>query len=321
MAFDVSALNAYVNEHRSELMSAAVLAFKSSQYFQPMPETKGPTTLNLLSAPVTFQSGESCGFNASGNVSFTQRVLTPGALKVNESFCPDALRKYYMQNEVNIGAGRETMPFEEKVLALIVKKIGEAMEVAFWQGDKTNGTGNNAFFDGLHTILKADCGANPTVIPSANKVTAGSSDTIYDRVKALAEMVPDAMGNKMNFYMSTKNFRKLSLIITNSNMYHYQRDIDSENLTMIFPGWVASLASTPSGVSIPRKWPTASTSRTMWSRSTSGSARTTRSSASWPSGSPVCSTRSRRMSSLASPTAVSKPTASNGRGTQPLPIY
>ena len=236
MAFDVSALNAYVNEHRSELMSAAVLAFKSSQYFQPMPETKGPTTLNLLSAPVTFQSGESCGFNASGNVSFTQRVLTPGALTVNESFCPDALRKYYMQNEVNIGAGRETMPFEEKVLALIVKKIGEAMEVAFWQGDKTNGTGNNAFFDGLHTILKADCGANPTVIPSANKVTAGSSDTIYDRVKALAEMVPDAMGNKMNFYMSTKNFRKLSLIITNSNMYHYQRDIDSENLTMIFPG-------------------------------------------------------------------------------------
>ena len=226
MAFDVSALNAYVNEHRSELMSAAVLAFKSSQYFQPMPETKGPTTLNLLSAPVTFQSGESCGFNASGNVSFTQRVLTPGALKVNESFCPDALRKYYMQNEVNIGAGRETMPFEEKVLALTKKIVSMRSLTCLMITHNMQSA----------LVLKADCGANPTVIPSANKVTAGSSDTIYDRVKALAEMVPDAMGNKMNFYMSTKNFRKLSLIITNSNMYHYQRDIDSENLTMIFPG-------------------------------------------------------------------------------------
>lgn len=236
MAFDVTALTQYVNEHRTELMSAAVLAFKSSQYFELMPECKGPTALNLLSAPVTFQSGESCGFNASGNVSFSQRILTPGSLKVNESFCPDALRKYWMQNEVRIGAGRETMPFEEKVLSLIVNKIGEAMELAFWQSDKTNGTGNLAFFDGLYTILKADATAGTPVIPSANQVTAGSSDTIYDRLKTLVEMVPDAMGNKMKFYISTKNFRKLAMLIVNANLYHYERNVDSENMAMIFPG-------------------------------------------------------------------------------------
>lgn len=233
MAFDVTTLTQYVNEHRSDLMSAAVLAFKSSQYFQPMPETKGPTALNLLSAPVTFQSGEACGFNASGNVKFTQRILTPGAIKVNESFCPDALRKYWMQNEVMIGAGRETMPFEEKVLSLIVNKIGEAMEKAFWQSDKTNGTGNLAFFDGLYTILKADAAS---VIPSGNKITAGASDTIYDRMKAIVEMVPDAIGNNMKFFISTKNFRKLAMLILNANLYHYERNVDSDNMAMIFPG-------------------------------------------------------------------------------------
>lgn len=233
MAFDVSALPAYVEEHRSELMSAAVLAFKSSQYFQPLPDTKGPTALNLLSAPVTFQSGESCGFNASGNVTFSQRILTPGPIKVNESFCPNALRTKYAQNEVMIGAGRETMPFEEKVLSLIVNKIGEAMELAFWQSDKTNGTGNLQYFDGLHTILKAD---SASVIPSGNKKTAGSSDTIFDRMKDLVEMVPDALGNKIKFFMSTRNFRKLAMLILNANLYHYERNVDNSNLTMIFPG-------------------------------------------------------------------------------------
>lgn len=236
MAFDVTALTQYVNEHRSELMSAAVLAFKSSQHFQPLPEVKGPTALNLLSAPVTFQNGDSCGFDASGNVSFSQRILTPGHLKVNESFCPDALRKYWMQNEVMLGAGRETMPFEEKVLALIVAKIGEAMEVAFWQSNKTSGTGNLQFFDGLHTILAADAAASPVVIPAANKVTAGSTDTVFDRMKALVEMVPDALGNKMKFYMSTKNFRKLAMLIMNANLYHYERNVDSSDMRMIFPG-------------------------------------------------------------------------------------
>lgn len=236
MAFDVTALTQYVNEHRSELMSAAVIAFKSQRLFQVMPEVKGPTTLNLLSAPVTFQSGESCGFNASGNVAFTQRVLTPGIVKVNEEFCPKTLRKYYMQNEVMIGAGRETVPFEEKIMSLIIANIGAEMEKAFWQGDKTNGSGNMAFFDGLHTILKADATAGTPVIPSANQYTAGSSDTIYDRMKTLVEVVPDNLGNKMEFYMSTSNFRKLAMLIMNANLYHYERNVNSEDMEMIFPG-------------------------------------------------------------------------------------
>lgn len=234
MAFDVSALTSYVNEHRSELMAATVVSFKSSRLFEMMPEVKGPTTLNLLSAPATFQSGDSCGFNASGNVAFTQRTLTPGVMKVNEEYCPKALRTYYMQNEVKIGAGLDSMPFEEKIMSTLIGNIGAGMETAFWQGDTSNGTGNNRFFNGLHTILAAD--VTNSVIAAGNCSTAGSSDTVYDRMKTLVEMVPDAVGNKMKFYMSTSNFRKLSMLITAANMFHYVRDVNSDDMRMIFPG-------------------------------------------------------------------------------------
>lgn len=248
MAYDVSSLNTYINEHKSDLIAAAVIAFTSSQYFQLMPGVKGATTLNLLNTPATFQSGESCGFNASGNVAFTQRTLTPGVIKVNEEFCPKTLRTKYMQSEVMIGAGRDKMPFEEKITSELIANIGAAMEVAFWQGDTTNGTGNNAFFNGLHTILAAD--VTNSVI--TNKLTAGNSDTILDRIKALVEIVPDNLGNKMTFFMNCANYRKLAMLLTYANLYHYQRDIDSNNLEMIFPGSDIKVVGVPGLTGIDR---------------------------------------------------------------------
>lgn len=248
MAYDVSALSNYINEHKSDLIDSSVIAFKSSQYFQLMPGVKGATTLNLLNTPATFQSGESCGFNASGNVAFSQRTLTPGVIKVNEEFCPKALRTKYMQSEVMLGAGRDKMPFEEKITSELIANIGAAMEVAFWQGDTTNGTGNNAFFNGLHTILAAD--VTNSVI--TNKLTADASDTILDRVKALVQIVPDNLGNKMTFFVNCANYRKLAMLLTYANLYHYQRDIDSNNLEMIFPGSDIKVVGAPGLTGIDR---------------------------------------------------------------------
>ena len=248
MAFDISALTQYVNEHKSDLLATAVIAFKSSKYMQLMPGVKGATTLNLLSTPAIFQSGDSCGFNPSGNVTFSQRTLTPGAIKVNEEFCPKALRTKYMQSEVLIGAGRDKMPFEEKITSELIANIGAAMEVAFWQGNTTSGTGNNAFFNGLHTILAAD--VTNSVI--TNTLTAGASDTILDRVKALVEIVPDNLGNKMTFFLNCANYRKLAMLLTYANLYHYQRDIDSNNLEMIFPGSDIKVVGVPGLTGIDR---------------------------------------------------------------------
>ena len=239
MAFSVSTLTQYVNEHKSELLSAAVLSAKTTKLFNLMPEVKGPTTLNLVSTPVTFQSGANCGFSASGDVTFTQRTLTPGVLKVNEEFCPKALRQYYMQNEVKLGAGRDVMPFEEQIMASIIANIGAELEKALWQGDSTNGSGNLALFNGLATIVNADCTAvSPAtpVISTNNQFTAASGDTIWDRVKTLVQAVPDSLGNKMSFYMSSANFRKLCMLAMEKNLYHYERDINNDNLEMIFPG-------------------------------------------------------------------------------------
>lgn len=231
MAFTVSSLPDYTEQNRSALISAAVLAAKSTRLFTPMPDVKGPTSLNLLDVAVTFQSGASCGFNASGNDTISQRVLTPGIIKVNKSWCPKVLRTKFAVHELNIGAGRETLPYEQKLVSDIIAGVGAENEKAMWQGDTTNGTGNMAFYNGLATLINAD--VTNSVI--TNTTTAASTDTIYDRVYAVYRLIPDAALSTAVIAMSYANFRDFVLSLMEKNLYHYERNVD-ETMEIILPG-------------------------------------------------------------------------------------
>lgn len=231
MAFTVSSLPAYTEQNRSALISAAVLAAKSTRLFTPMPDVKGPTTLNLLDVGITFQSGASCGFSASGNDTLSQRTLTPGIVKVNKSWCPKVLREKYAVHELEIGAGRETLPFEEKLIGDILAKVGAENEKAIWQGDTVSGTGNLQFYNGLATIINADI-TGGTITATT---TAGSTDTVYDRVHALYQLIPDEALADAVICMSYANFRKLVLQLLTLNLFHYERNVD-ETMEFVLPG-------------------------------------------------------------------------------------
>ena len=242
MAFVVTSLPNYTEQNRSDLMIAAVLAAKSTSLFTKQSGVVGPTTINLLDLGITFQNGEDCGFSASGNDTFTQRTITPGIVKVNKSFCPKALRTKYLAHEVEVGAGRESMPFEQKILQGIVAKIGAELEKAIWQGDKTSGTGNLAFFDGLITLINAD--VTSTAIPSGNVITAGSTDSIYKRVKDVYAKIPDEVLADASILLNYANYRSLVMSLMEQNLFHYERNVD-ESMEMILPGTNTKVIGVP----------------------------------------------------------------------------
>lgn len=231
MAYTVSSLPNYVEQNRSALISASVLAAKSTRLFNLMPNVKGATTLNLLDVGVTFASGASCGFTAAGDDVLTQRTLTPGIIKVNKSWCPKVLLAKYLANEVEIGAGREQLPFEEKMMADIIAKVGAENEKALWQGDTVSGTGNLQFYNGLATIINADITGGTIT----NTTTAANTDTIMARVYAVYNLIPDEVMADAVICLSYANFRKLSLAIMSENLYHYKEDI-SNDMELILPG-------------------------------------------------------------------------------------
>ena len=233
MAYNVQTLPNYVEQNRSDLMSAAVLSPKSATLFSLMPNVKGETTINILDVGVVFQNGRACAFNPAGDDNFTQRSIVPGIVKVNKTWCPKDLLNKYLVNEVSIGAGREVMPFEQKTVTELLAKIGAELEKGLWQGNKTSGTGNMAFFDGLVTIIAADAASG--VIPAGNVITAAAADTVRKRVYDTYEAIPDAAMEEAAIMLSYANYRKLSLALMEANLFHYERNVES-SMEMTLPG-------------------------------------------------------------------------------------
>jgi hypothetical protein len=220
--YDVSALPNYVEQHRSELISAAVLAPRSTSLFRLMPNVKGPTTLNLVDVGVNLQEGNTCGFTPDSPDVFSQRTLEPFIFKVNKEWCPLDLLNTYLAHEVEIGAGRETLPFEEKFVADILAKVGMDVEMMMW--------GN------LSQIIDSD--SDTTAVEVEN------SATIYDMVKAVYMAIPAASLRDSAILMSYDTYRRLVMELMEKNLYHYERNVD-DSMEMILPGTNTRVIAVP----------------------------------------------------------------------------
>lgn len=202
----VTAITGYVEEHRSELLSKAMLDGKSRRAFNLMSDVKGPTALQIMDTNVVF--GElACGWNESGSTEFSQRILEPKALTVNMAFCDKNLLNTWAQYEVKIAAGFETLPFEEKWVGQILDSVNEQVEHMLYFG-----SGNGAEFEGIVPILSGETG---TV-----KVNGAAGSSAYDFIKAVAAAIPVKVKNPV-ILVSTPLYREFMQDLVAANLFHY----------------------------------------------------------------------------------------------------
>lgn len=219
MAFQVNTLPDYVEQKKGELLSKAVFGFETRQYVNLMTGVKYKEALNILATDPVLQT-RTCGFDASGNVSFTQRVMTVAPYKVNMSLCEEDLRKKWMNDQLVVKAGGEVLPFEEKITENIVKGVNKQLEDLIW-----NATNASNGFDGLLTIANAEAG----VID----VSAGASD--YATALEVYKAIPAEILDKAEIFVGEDQFRSIVLEITAKNLYHYNPEVDGGK-TIILPG-------------------------------------------------------------------------------------
>lgn len=228
-------LRNFLTANKDELVSKAVFNSKSSRLLNLQTGVKNPTAIVRLDSSVTLADGTACGFNATGEDVFTNRVLTPAFIKVNKQFCPKDFLNSWKATDVKMAATSENggMPFEEQIIDANLNQLGAIVEKLIWQGDKTQGTGNMALADGLYTLMDADITAS--VIPAAN-VLAKGTDTIWQRVQKLWLALDPAMAGNATILMSVSNFKQLIIDITNSNMYHIFTEISEGEYNISMPG-------------------------------------------------------------------------------------
>ena len=202
----ITGLSAYVEEHRSELLSKAMLDGRSRRAFNLMTDVKGPTALNILDTNVVF--GElQCGWNEQGSTEYSQRILEPKALSVNMAFCDKKLLQTWAQYEVKVAAGFEELPFEEQWTKQILDSINEQIEHMLYFG-----SGSGAEFKGIVPILSGESG---TV-----KVNAAEGASAYDFLKDVAKAIPVQVKNPV-ILVSTALYREFMQDLVAANLFHY----------------------------------------------------------------------------------------------------
>lgn len=228
MAVNVTGLTTYVEQNKSDLITKASLGAPSINYFKVQSGVKGQTTINLLNTTVSLGNGKACGWNEAGESKLTQRKITPWYAKINQSFCDKAMVDYYMNAQVNIAAGRQALPFEEKFIADVIKGVNEKVEDAVWNGVTIGGTK----YDGLVDILAG-----------ANKVE--KADTVFATVKAVYKAIPAEVLSDSAIFMGIDQYRDLVMELVEKNMYHYPVNDNADKFEMMLPGTATKVIGVP----------------------------------------------------------------------------
>ena len=250
MAFDVSALANYTKENEALLVTSSVLGSKTATLIKDqgnvMVGVKSAETINIMDTDAIFQSGSSCGFNASGTTTFTQRTVTVGKIKVNESLCPKDMEAKYLQKALPEGSRYDSIAFAADYTDKKSARIASQLETAIWQGATGSANVNLNKFQGLVTLIGTSAveannttfyGTPATSITSANVVAI--VDALYRAIPATVVAKDD-----MTIFMGQDVFRTYTIALKNANMFNYAFDgkADSE---FFLPGTPIKVVATP----------------------------------------------------------------------------
>lgn len=189
---NVSALPDYIQEHRDELFINAILGAKTLGLVEIMPNVKYKDALNYLDSEVVLQDGSDCGWNPQGSDTFSQRYIETVAVEVEKEFCWKDFEKKYMNYQLLWEAGREKLPFEEKIAQSNMNAIQNAVEDLVWKGD---------------TGLSIDGFIAAAENASAASVDFETGQTVSDKIDAMVAALSFKMLKKgVNIYMSPTDF-------------------------------------------------------------------------------------------------------------------
>lgn len=196
----LSGLPDYVKVHSDELLVKSTLDFRTARYVDIMPNVKFKDSIPTLDSTIEVQDGAACGFNPSGTDTFGERFVSTVAAKVEKQWCAKDWEKKYGNYQLLWEAGRETLPFEEKLTNSQLNLIQERIEEIVWQGDATIGV------DGFIKNIEDES----ALTISVSAVTSATS--ISDAIDAVVAAVPEAAIKKgVNVFLSTGNLRKYIL--------------------------------------------------------------------------------------------------------------
>ena len=219
-------LKTYLETNGTEVLTKALFNSESAKYFNVQTGVTAETPIIRLDSSITLADASTCGFEATGSDTFSNRLLSPKFLKVNKEFCPKTLLKTWAHSDVRMNALGETLPFEELLINNNINELAKVNERLIWEGKTSGGVGNMALMDGILTIARAD--------ENTVKLQKGSDD-LWTRVEKTWLALAPEVADKCTLFMSIANYKQLIVELMNKNMYHVFETYEGE-YRMTMPG-------------------------------------------------------------------------------------
>ena len=230
MAYTIESLDSrlknYLETNGTEVLTKALFNSESAKYFQIQTGVTAETPIIRLDSSITLADASTCGFEATGSDTFSNRLLSPKFLKVNKEFCPKTLLKTWAHSDVRMNALGQELPFEELLINNNINELAKVNERLIWEGDTTSGTGNMLLMDGIITIAKKD--------ENTVKQEKGT-DTIWQRVQKIWLSLPAEIADKATIFMSIANYKALIVELMNANNFHVFEEYQG-SYEMTLPG-------------------------------------------------------------------------------------
>jgi hypothetical protein len=249
MAFLVTGLTAYTEQNEQQLVTASLFEARTQQLIlsegNVMTGVKSSQTVNRMDTDVFFQDDSSCSFLSSGTTEFSQRTLTVGKVKVQETLCPKDLESVYLQKSLPAGGNYDTIAFANEYTARKAGKIAEALETAIWTATGSGYGGTNGLLNKFKGIRQhiSDAGtsvnANVTGFYGTGAPITGI-DTMEKAQKAVLAVInalPNGVKGKtdVRIFCGWDTYNLLIQKYVDLNLYHYnpgstQNAVNSEFL-------------------------------------------------------------------------------------------
>jgi hypothetical protein len=235
MAFLVTGLTAYTEQNEQQLVTASLFEARTQQLIlsegNVMTGVKSSQTVNRMDTDVFFQDDSSCGFLSSGTTEFSQRSLTVGKVRVQETLCPKDLESVYLQKSLPAGGNYDTIAFANEYTARKAGKIAEALETAIWTATGSGYGGTNGLLNKFKGIRQhiADAGtsvnANVTGFYGTGAPITGI-DTMEKAQKAVLAVInalPAAVKGKadVRIFCGWDVYTLLIQKYVDLNLFHY----------------------------------------------------------------------------------------------------
>lgn len=245
MAFNVDALSAYTKENEKQLVFSSVLGSKTASLIKSQGNVllgvKSSEKIGIMDTDAFFQDGSSCGFNASGTTTFTQRSCTVGKIKVNEALCMKDLESKYLQKALPEGSRYTEMIFAEDYSNRKAEKIAAQLETALWQGDTASANGNLNKFDGLLKLINAAGGsvvnANTSTYITGGPIASITVSNVVAVMDAIYQAIPAQVVAKddVAIFCGMDIFRLYTIALKNANLFAYNLDVKADS-EFVLPG-------------------------------------------------------------------------------------